>query len=86
MSRLVWATVVLSTTVAVCAVSAPAAPAQAAPACARFDVCQYEPNPYYNGPLMPVWEVPSGGWPASPPTMCDPTAYRCYPAVPGSGF
>jgi hypothetical protein len=62
------------------------APAQAAPACAQFDVCQYEPNPYYNGPLMPVWEVPSGGWPASPPTMCDPTSYRCYPAVPGSGF
>jgi hypothetical protein len=22
----------------------------------------------------------------SPPTVCDPTAYRCYPAVPGSGF
>jgi hypothetical protein len=32
--------------------------AQAEPPCARFDVCQYMPNPYNNGPLMPTWERP----------------------------
>jgi hypothetical protein len=43
--------------------------------------CQYMPNPYNNGPLMPTWELPGGS-----PVICDPTAYRCYPATPGSGF
>jgi len=62
-------------------------PAQAAPPCAAFDVCQYEPNPYNNGPLMPTWELPGGyDLPVGSPTMCHPRAYRCYPAVPGSGF
>lgn len=35
-----------------------AAPAQADPPCARFNTCQYMPNPYNDGPLMPTWDVP----------------------------
>lgn len=61
-------------------------PAYADPPCAQFNVCQYMPNPYNNGPLMPTWELPGGyGLPGGDPTMCDPSTYRCYPAVPGSG-
>jgi hypothetical protein len=63
------------------------APAQADPPCAEFNVCQYMPNPYNNGPLQPTWELPGGyGLPGGAPTICDPQAYRCYPATPGSGF
>ncbi len=60
---------------------------QADPPCAQYDTCKYMPNPYNNGPLMPVWELPGGyGFPGGDPVMCDPQAYKCYPAVPGSGF
>lgn len=31
-----------------------AAPAQADPPCARINTCQYMPNPYDDGPLMPT--------------------------------
>jgi len=55
--------------------------AQAAPPCGQYDTCQYLPNPYNAGPMMPTWELPGGS-----PAMCDPQAYSCYPAVPGSGF
>lgn len=68
-------------------VLAPAGSAHAGPPCAQFDACPYMPNPYNNGPLMPTWELPGGyGLPGGDPTMCDPSAYRCYPAAPGSGF
>lgn len=36
-----------------------AAPAQADPPCARFNTCQYMPNPYDDGPLMPTWMPPA---------------------------
>lgn len=50
-------------------------------------MCQYLPNPYNNGPLMPTWELPGGyGLPGGDPVMCDPIAYRCYPASPGAGY
>jgi hypothetical protein len=63
------------------------APAQADPPCAEYDVCKYEPNPYNNGQLQPTWELPGGyGLPGGSPTVCDPHAYRCFPATPGSGF
>jgi hypothetical protein len=65
---------------------ATSARAQAAPPCAQFDVCQYMPNPYNNGPLMPTWELPGNYGVGSSLTVCDPRAYRCYPAVPGIGF
>lgn len=68
-------------------VLAAAGSAHAAPPCAEYNVCQYMPNPYNNGPLMPTWELPGGyGLPGGDPTMCDPRAYRCYPASPGSGY
>lgn len=66
---------------------AASASAHADPLCAQFNVCQYMPNPYNNGPLMPTWELPGGyDLPGGSPTMCDPKAYRCYPAMPGSGW
>jgi hypothetical protein len=72
---------------AVSACVAAAAPAQADLPCAEFDVCQYMPNPYNNGQLQPTWELPGGyGLPGGSPTICDPKAYKCYPATPGSGF
>lgn len=72
--------VLLSVAVAV------SAPAQADARCAEFNVCQYMPNPYNNGPLMPIWELPGGyGPPGGSPTICDPQAYKCYPAAPVSG-
>lgn len=71
----------------VCAGVLAAGSAHADPPCAQFHVCQYMPNPYNNGPLMPTWELPGGyGLPGGNPTMCNPAAYRCYPASPGSGF
>jgi hypothetical protein len=72
---------------AISASVATSAPAQADPTCAQSNVYQYTPNPYNNGPLMPTWELPGGyGLPGGSPTIRDPQAYRCYPAVPGSGF
>lgn len=48
-------------------------PAHADPPCAAFDTCHYMPNPNYDGPLMPTWDVPGtyGGW-TNLPVMCDP--------------
>lgn len=61
--------------------------ARADPPYEEFDVCQYMPNPYNNGQLQPIWELPGGyGLPGGSPVMCDPKAYKCYPATPGSGF
>lgn len=62
-----------------------AAPAQAAPPCAQFDTCQYMPNPYNGGPLMPTWDVPGtyGGW-TNLPAMCDPAIYRCQQHIPSA--
>jgi len=41
-------------------------------------------NASANGPLMPTWELPGGyGLPSGDPVICDPQAYRCYPAAPG---
>lgn len=56
-----------------------------APACAAFDTCRYMPNPYYDGPLMPTWNVPGtyGGW-TTLPVMCDPISYTCQQYVPGT--
>jgi hypothetical protein len=57
------------------------------PPCAAFDTCKYMPNPYNGGQLQPTWELPGGyGLPGGSPTVCDPQAYRCFPATPGSGF
>ncbi|MBS9535499.1 hypothetical protein KIH27_18090 [Mycobacterium sp. M1] len=64
---------------------APAALAHAdAPPCAAFDTCRYMPNPNYDGPLMPTWDVPGtyGGW-TTLPVMCDPATYTCRQYVPG---
>lgn len=60
-----------------------AAPAHADPPRARFNTCQYMPNPYSDGPLMPTWNVPGtyGGW-TNVPVMCDPTTYRCEQYIP----
>ncbi|MEB4211449.1 hypothetical protein [Mycobacterium sp. 94-17] len=60
-----------------------AAPAHADPPCARFNTCQYMPNPYNDGPLMPTWNVPGtyGGW-TNLPVMCNPATYRCDQYIP----
>lgn len=60
-----------------------AAPAHADPPCARFNTCQYMPNPYDDGPLMPTWNAPGayGGW-TNLPVMCNPARYRCEQYVP----
>ena len=71
---------------ALAVVAATSAPAHADPPCARFGVCQYMPSPYNNGPLMPTWDIPGNYRVGQSPSMCDPKAYRCYPAMPGSGF
>jgi hypothetical protein len=66
---------------------AASAPAHADPPCAQYDTCKWMPNPYNGGQLQPTWELPGGyGLPGGSPTVCDPQAYRCYPAAPGSGF
>lgn len=59
------------------------APAHAGPPCARFNTCQYMPNPYNDGPLMPTWGVPGsyGGW-TNLPVMCNPATYRCEQYIP----
>jgi hypothetical protein len=49
---------------------AASAPAHAAPPCAKFDVCQYQPNPYWNGPLMPTWDIPGNYGVGGSPSMC----------------
>ncbi|MEO8815307.1 MAG: hypothetical protein ABI307_15320 [Mycobacterium sp.] len=56
-----------------------------APPCAAFDTCRYMPNPRYNGPLMPTWDVPGtyGGW-TTLPVMCDPATYSCRTYFPGT--
>ncbi|WP_372508662.1 hypothetical protein [Mycobacterium palustre] len=58
-------------------------PAHADPPCAAFNTCQYMPNPYNPGPLMPTWDVPGtyGGW-TNLPVICDPASYRCQQYVP----
>ncbi|MEZ0383974.1 hypothetical protein [Mycobacterium sp. pW045] len=58
--------------------------AQSPPPCAAYDTCQYMPNPYYDGPLLPTWNVPGtyGGW-TTLPVMCDPVTYSCQTYVPG---
>lgn len=55
------------------------------PPCAAVDTCRYMPNPYYDGPLMPTWDVPGtyGGW-TTLPVMCDPATYTCRQYVPGT--
>lgn len=60
-----------------------AAPAHADPPCAWFNTCQYMPNPYNDGPLMPTWNVPGtyGGW-TNLPVLCNPTTYRCEQYLP----
>lgn len=60
-----------------------AAPAHAYPPCARFDTCQYMPNPYNDGPLMLTGNVPGtyGGW-TNLPVMCNPASYRCEQYIP----
>lgn len=57
--------------------------ASATPPCATFGVCQYEPNPYNNGPLMPTWDTPGtyGGW-TNLPVLCDPASYGCRQVAP----
>jgi hypothetical protein len=46
--------------------------------CAQFGVCQYEPHPSDNGPLLPTWDTPGtyGGW-TTLPELCGPISYRC---------
>lgn len=58
--------------------------ADAPPPCAAFDTCRYMPNPYYDGPLMPTWNVPGtyGGW-TTLPVMCDPVTNSCRQVAPG---
>lgn len=41
--------------------------------------------PQWNGPLLPTWEVPPYTWPNNQ-LQCNPSAYTCYPAVPGSRY
>lgn len=62
---------------------APAPAAHADPPCAAFDTCRYMPNPYYDGPLMPTWDIPGyyGGW-TTGPVLCDPFTYSCRGYVP----
>lgn len=54
------------------------------PPCAAFDTCQYLPNPWYDGPIMPTWDTPGtyGGW-TNLPVMCDPATYSCQTYAPG---
>lgn len=42
--------------------------------CEQFNVCQYQPG--YNGPLMPTWNTPGGGYSGNP-VQCDPVTYQC---------
>jgi hypothetical protein len=64
-------------------VLAPAAQAQPQPPCAAFDTCKYMPNPWYDGPLLPAWDVPGyyAGW-TNTPVICEPIAYTCRGYVP----
>jgi hypothetical protein len=76
---------VLLATLALASLGVLAAPvAHADPPCAAFDTCQYMPNPYYDGPLMPTWDTPGtyGGW-TNLPVMCDPITYKCRQYAPG---
>ena len=59
--------------------------AAAQPPCAAFDTCRYLPDPSYDGPLLPTWDVPGsyGGW-TTLPVWCDPLAHQCRSYVPGS--
>ncbi|OBI06586.1 hypothetical protein A5735_10375 [Mycolicibacter heraklionensis] len=59
--------------------------ADAPPPCAAFDTCRYMPNPYYDGPLMPTWNLPGVyGGQTTLPVMCDPASYSCRTYVPGT--
>ncbi|ORW22589.1 hypothetical protein AWC18_07380 [Mycolicibacter nonchromogenicus] len=59
--------------------------ADASPPCAAFDTCRYMPNPYYDGPLMPTWNLPGVyGGQTTLPAMCDPASYSCRTYVPGT--
>ena len=57
--------------------------AHADPPCAAFGTCQYMPNPWYDGPLMPTWNTPGyyGGW-TTGPVQCDPHTYACRGVAP----
>lgn len=56
-----------------------------APPCAAVDTCKYMPNPYYNGPLMPTWNLPGiYGGRTNLPVICDPQTYSCRTYVPGT--
>lgn len=52
--------------------------AHADPPCAAVNVCQYMPNPSYNGPLMPTWDTPGvyGGI-TNGPVQCNTASYSC---------
>lgn len=55
------------------------------PPCAAFDTCRYMPNPWYDGPLMPTWNLPGVyGGRTTLPVMCDPQTYSCRTYVPGT--
>lgn len=46
--------------------------------CATAGVCQYMPNPSYNGPLMPTQDTPGvyGGW-TNGQVQCNTGSYTC---------
>lgn len=55
------------------------------PPCAAFDTCRYMPNPWYDGPLMPTWNLPGVyGGRTTLPVMCDPGTYSCRTYVSGT--
>ncbi|MEB3021462.1 hypothetical protein [[Mycobacterium] crassicus] len=55
------------------------------PPCAAFDTCRYMQNPWYDGPLMPTWNLPGVyGGQTTLPVMCDPGTYSCRTYVPGT--
>lgn len=55
------------------------------PPCAAFDTCRYMPNPYYDGPLMPTWNLPGVyGGQTTLPVRCDPGTYSCRTYIPGT--
>lgn len=79
----VWILVFLLTVSIILAVvsillgGAPAAHADPLP-CATAGVCQYMPNPSYNGPLMPTWDTPGYyGGVTNGPVQCNVTSAAC---------
>lgn len=80
-------TIVLTVLAAFALASGVAATAHAdapQPPCAAFDTCRYMPNPWYDGPLMPTWNIPGTyGGQTTLPVMCDPGTYSCQTYVPG---